>query len=148
MGAASNFGIALLHVIIIFVGTPAYIYFGAADLGRMASEGSSVPMFLTLGLVIVFTVFGLYALSGAGVLRPLPLLIPSLFFIGSIYTLRGLILILDILRLLRGADYPFRQTVFSAAALIIGLCHVVGTAQRWEALHDQRTPGVVGAKSQ
>lgn len=53
--------------------------------------------------------FGVYALSGAGVVRPLPLVKLGLVMIGSIYALRGLVVIRDILRLVRGDGYPLRQ---------------------------------------
>ena len=38
LGAGANFLIAALHLVIIFVGAPAYLYFGAADLARMADR--------------------------------------------------------------------------------------------------------------
>jgi hypothetical protein len=134
VGAGLNFAIALIHLGIIFAGGPAYVYFGAADLAVLAQAGSPVPALLTVCLTIVFIVFGVYALSGAGVVRRLPLLRLGLLAIGAVYTLRGLIVILDILRLVRGAGYPFRQTVFSAAALAIGLIYLIGTIRRCSSL--------------
>jgi putative oxidoreductase len=130
LAAACSFVIALVHIVIVIIGAPAYRYFGAAELSYLALQGSLVPAAATLLLAAVFAGFGLYALSGAGLIRPLPLLRPALLAIGGIYTLRGLILILDILRLFRGPIYPFRQTVFSALALVIGLMHLFGALQR------------------
>ncbi len=127
-GAAINFGIALLHLAIIVVGAPAYLYFGAADLAAMAAQGSFMPSVVTFCLAGVFVGFGAYALSGAGILRPLPLVKLGLIMIGSVYTLRGLIVVLDIFRLVRGDGYPLRQTVFSAVALAIGVVYLVGSA--------------------
>lgn len=124
--AVANFGIALLHFIIPFYGAPAYIYFGAAELALPASHGSLVPALLTWGLAIIFAGFGFYLLSGVGIVRRLPLLTLALIFIGGIYTLRGLIFFLDLIRLFRGAGYPIRQTVFSATALVIGLMVLIG----------------------
>lgn len=131
LGAGLSFGVALLHVAIIVIGAPGYLYFGAVDLARLAAHGSFLPALLTLGLAAIFAGFGFYALSGAGLVRRLPLLTLGLIFVGSLYTLRGLVLVLDLLRLARGADYPLRQTLFSATSLAIGLVYLVGTARRW-----------------
>ena len=127
LGAGLNFLIAVLHLVVILVGAPAYLYFGAADLSRMAEAGSPVPALLTLALTAAFIALALYGLSGAGVMRRLPLLTLGLALIGVVYTLRGLIVILDLARLMRGADYPFRQTVFSTVALAVGLAYLLGT---------------------
>lgn len=139
LGAGLNFAIAVIHIGIIVVGAPAYLYFGAADLAVLATAGSAVPPLLMLVLIVLFIGFGLYALSGAGRIRPLPLVALGLISIGGIYTLRGLIVVLDILRLIRGAGYPFRQTVFSAIALAIGLIYLIGTARQWGYLQARAT---------
>jgi hypothetical protein len=130
LAAASNAAIALLHLAIIFLGAPAYRYFGAADMATLAERGSAVPALVTAGLTVVFVVFALYAWSGAGSMRRLPLLGLGLWAIGVIYTLRGLILILDIQRWMRGLHYPPRQTVFSLVALVIGVLYLVGAWRR------------------
>lgn len=130
-GAAANFGIAALHVFIVVIGVPGYIYFGTADLARLAMQGSPIPAVATLALAVLFAVFGVYALAGAGVIRRLPLVRVALVLIGGVYTLRGLIVILDILRWVQGAGYPPRQLFFSAAALGIGLIILLGTFWRW-----------------
>ncbi len=132
-GAAANFGIAALHVFIAIVGVPAYIYFGTADLARMALQGSPIPAIATLALAGLFAIFGMYALSGAGVMRRLLFTHVALVLIGSVYTLRGLLVILDVMRWAQGADYPPRQMFFSAAALGIGLMILAGTFLRWHA---------------
>jgi len=122
----ANFGIALLHVAIPFMGIRSYIYFGTADLAMLESQGSMIPRLATWFLALVFAAFGLYCLSGAGLIRRLPLSAIALCLIGGIYTLRGLILIPDILRYLNGIIYPMRQPFFSASALVIGLCILIG----------------------
>jgi len=124
--ALANFAIALLHVAIPFIGMRGYIYFGTAELAMLAARGSPIPAIATWFLASIFTIFGSYCLSGAGIIRRLPLLTPVLLFVGGIYTLRGLILILDILRYLHGETFPLRQTVFSAVALSIGVMILVG----------------------
>ncbi|MCI0478006.1 MAG: hypothetical protein L0Y55_17320, partial [Anaerolineales bacterium] len=108
-GAAANFGIAALHVLIVIVGVPGYIFFGTADLARLAMQGSPIPAIATLALAALFAAFGMYALSGAGIIRRLPFTRLALVCIGSVYTLRGLILILDVMRWTQSAGYPPRQ---------------------------------------
>lgn len=130
VGAGLNFAIAALHLGIIIGGVPAYLYFGAANMAAMVDAGSRVPALLTLLFTLLFIGFGLYALSGAGIIHPLPLATLVLVFIGCIYTFRGLTVVFDIIRLIRGAGYPFRQTVFSAIALAIGLLYLIGTARQ------------------
>ena len=134
IGASLNLMIALLHVGIVLVGAPAYIYFGTTELARLATQGSPIPAVVTLILAGIFAGFTSYALAGAGVLPRLPLLRIGLISIGGVYVLRGLIVVLDLIRPVRGEGYPFRQTVFSAVALVIGLLYLLGTFQQWENL--------------
>ena len=83
IGGILSFAVALLHMVIIFVGATAYRYFGAGeDMARAAESGSVFPALLTFVLVIIFVLWGLYALSGAGVIRRLPLLRIALIVIG------------------------------------------------------------------
>lgn len=134
LGAWLNFGIALLHAIIIFVGASGYAYFGAAKLAPLAEQGSPIPAAITAALVLIFIAFGLYALAGAGRFCRLPLLKTALIFIGAIFTLRGVAVIFQTIYLVRGADYPWRYVIFSAVALIIGLLYLIGTVRRWNDL--------------
>lgn len=129
LAAACDFAISLLHVVIAAIGSRSYLYFGASGLARLANEGSAWPAVFTLLLAVVFAVFGLYALSAGGWGRRLPLVTAALMGISAIYCLRGLILILDLLRLATGAGYPLRQTVISFVALSVGLAHLLGTLQ-------------------
>ena len=131
LAAAASFAIAILHLAIIFLGPEAYAWFGAADLGALEARGSRTPDLLTLFLVVVFTLFGLYALSGAGVIRRLPLLAVGLIAIGTIYSLRGLGVIPDLVQLARGAAVPTRQLLFSLVSLGIGLLYLIGTVRHW-----------------
>ena len=126
LAACANFAIALLHAVIPFMGVNGYIYFGTSELALLESQGSPVPEIATWFLALVFAGFGFYCLSGAGTIRRLPLLNLALWIIGGVYTLRGLILILDIQRFLSGVIYPMRQPFFSAVALVIGLMVLVG----------------------
>ena len=134
IGAGLNFVIALIHVGIVLLGAPSYLYFVTNELARLDSQGSSIPAMVTLILAGVFAIFAGYGLAGAGLIHRLPLLRFGLLSIAGLYVLRGLIVVLDLIRLVRGAGYPFRQMVFSAVALSIGLIYFLGTFQQWENL--------------
>jgi hypothetical protein len=123
--------------LIIFVGGPAYRYFGVGEkMARLAEQGSQAPALITAGLTVVFCVWAAYAFSGAGLLRRLPLLRTGLITIGLIYTLRGLLLGPQMMWFFSGqrAAVPPRQLGFSAAALLTGLAYLVGTQRAWARL--------------
>jgi hypothetical protein len=126
VAALLSFFLALLHMVTIAIGARAYLYFGAAQLADLASQGSMIPALVTWGITAVFVVFGLYALAGAGTIRGLPFVRAGLVAIGAAYTLRGLVVVLDLVRLSRGEDYPVRQTVFSAVSLLMGCLYLMG----------------------
>jgi hypothetical protein len=137
LAGVSSAGVALLHVLILFVGAPAYRYFGAGEkMARLAERGYPTPALITAGLTALFIVWAAYAFSGAGLLRPLPLLRPALITIGVVYTLRGLLLGPQMVWFFSGheAAVPPRQLAFSAAALLTGLAYLVGTQRAWDRL--------------
>jgi hypothetical protein len=77
VGAALSAIAALLHLCVIFGGPAWYRFFGAGE--RMAAGGGGralVSPVLTLLIACVLATWAAYALSGAGVLQPLPLLAP------------------------------------------------------------------------
>ena len=57
---------------------------------RLAACWPPLPALITLGIACCLAVCGLYALSAAGTLRPLPLLRPAVYAIGSLFVLRAL----------------------------------------------------------
>jgi hypothetical protein len=134
LGACANFFLALLHIGIILVGPRAYLYFGAARLAEMAAAGSPIPAVLTLILVIIFIAWGIYALSGSGLLPRLPWPRAALLVISFIYITRGSLIVLDLARLVLGAGFPVRQAVFSLGSLLIGLILLAGTIMQWNYL--------------
>src|SRR4249920_265065 len=93
IGGLLSAGVALLHAAVPFVGADAYRYLGAGErMAVRAERGDPGPAIITAGLTVVFAVWSAYAFSGAGLLRPLPWLRAGLIAIGSVYTLRGLVL--------------------------------------------------------
>lgn len=126
--------VALLHVAIIAGGPPWYRFFGAGErMARLAARGSSSPAVVTATIAAILSVWTLYALSGAGVIRRLPFLRLVLLLIAVIYLARGILGIPVVL----AVDDPYtrqlrdRMTfmiVSSAISTLLGLCYAVGAA--------------------
>jgi len=136
LGGVLSFAVALLHVVIIFIGAPAYRYFGAGeDMATAAESGSAFPALLTFVLVVVFAIWGFYGLSGAGVIRRLPLLKIALILIGAIYALRGVAIFQQLSQIVTSAaEVAPREIVFSLVSLVIGLAYLIGTFASWRSL--------------
>ena len=123
-------GVSLLHFVVIFIGAPAYRYLGAGErMARGAERGDLQPSVLTFVLTVMFAVWAAYAFAGAGLMRPLPLLRPILFAIGAVFSLRGLVLLPQIVLLANGAVVPLRHLFFSMVSLVIGVAYLVGTSK-------------------
>jgi hypothetical protein len=102
LGGAISAGIALLHLVVIFVGAPAYRYFGAGEeMAAMDEQGSWIPAAVTLAIVSLFTLFAFLAFSGASLIRRLPFLRTGLAVISGIFILRGLGVIGDLILIIR-----------------------------------------------
>jgi len=128
VAAIGSFSVAALHIGIILAGAPAYRWFGAGErMARAAETGDLRPALLTLGLTLLFTLWGWYALSGAGIGPRLPWLRPALFLIAAIYLGRGVVLVRELYALLSGNDrWPLRYLGFSLTSLLIGMAYAVG----------------------
>ena len=88
------------------------------------------------GAALIPALFGLYALSGAGVFRRLPLLRTALVAIGSLFLLRGLFIILTVLELLgvRQGQVLLAGVASHLVFLSAGIAYLGGTALNWNAL--------------
>jgi putative oxidoreductase len=60
-------------------------------MAQLAAQGDPYPTIVTLIIASILTGWGLYALSGAGVIFKLPLLKTCLVLITTIYLLRGVV---------------------------------------------------------
>lgn len=96
-----------------------------------------VQLFVVGGsAALIPALFGLYALSGAGVIRRLPLLRTVLVAVGSLFLLRGLFIILTLLVILGFRQGPLflagvgTHLVFLSA----GLAYVGGAVLNWKTL--------------
>lgn len=133
MGAALNGLAALIHVACIYFGAPWYRFLGAGEeMARMAESGSWTPGIITAGIAAVLGIWALYALSGAGAIRRLPLLRTALCIITGIYLVRGLVALPVALL------EPQQATAFlwwsSSISFGFGVVHLIGVLQRWHAM--------------
>jgi len=85
---------------------------------------------------LVPMLFGLYALSGAGVIRRLPLLRTALVGIGSLFLLRGLFIILTFLEALgvRQGQILLAGVASHLVFLSAGIVYLGGAVLNWKTL--------------
>jgi hypothetical protein len=131
--AAASFALVLVAFGVIVAGAPAYAFFLAprwiVDQARMHAL---TPTLVSGSVAMLFAIFGIYALAGAGFFQ-LPGTRVLVAAIGCIYTLRGLLVVPEAL-MVHFLDRPARALFFPAVSLVIGLLHLVGVARRWTAL--------------
>lgn len=124
---------ALLHVGCIIFGAPWYRFFGAGEqMAMWAEQGLALPTIITSAIVAVLSIWSLYAFSGAGLIRKIPLLKLGLCVITGIYLLRGSLGFL--LMAAPAGRTPEFWLWSSVICLGIGLVHLAGLKQRWVAL--------------
>jgi hypothetical protein len=122
---------ALLHVAIIFFGPSWYRFFGAGErMVALAAAGNWRATVITLCIALVLASWSLFALSGAGVIPPLPLLKPALCLITGIYLLRGLA---PLIFFARPGFTPF-WLWSSLICCVYGAVYLVGLSQVWTRL--------------
>ncbi|MCG8156781.1 hypothetical protein JMY81_05365 [Brenneria goodwinii] len=121
---------AVLHVVIIIGGASWYRFFGAGErMASAAAAGQWYPPLVTAIIAFILTIWGLYALSGAGVLQKLPMLKPALCAITAVYLLRGLAIFP---RLVIEPDQIALFDIWSSLiCLVYGAVHLCGLVQVW-----------------
>ena len=141
-----SLAVAVFQAAIVF-SVPVRRYFGAPE------ELLANPLMLIVaGLVMaaVFGLCGLYAFSGAGSFRRLPLLRLGLIVIGGVYTWRGIVVFPLLLVLLGYIQAPVQllpqALASSAVALGIGVLYLAGTIGNWRNL--QKVPEQASISSQ
>jgi hypothetical protein len=89
---------------------------------------------------LVLVIFGLYALSGAGSIRRLPLLRLGLTGISSLFLLRGLFFILTVLALLGilEGEILIQGVISDLVFLAAGISYAVGTILNWREMRIRR----------
>jgi hypothetical protein len=130
----TSFSVALFQAVITF--SPAWSrYFGAPE-----ALVSNIPLLYAAGFVAtaIFVIFGLYGISGAGCIRPLPLLRLGLLGIGCVYLLRGLLIIPMLLVAMGYLQFsePIPDSGFatSLVSLCTGILYLAGILGRWKEL--------------
>ena len=97
-------------------------------MAHLAERGSPTPTLITIGIVVILSVWAAYAFAGAGLIRRLPLMRTALVTITAIYLLRGMILF-PALAAGPGAD---AFTIWSSAiVLAYGIVYAIGTWRSW-----------------
>lgn len=134
LAAGGSFAVCLLHLVAIVIGPAAYRLLGAGeDFAYWAEAGSPIPALITFGLAGLFAIFGCYALSGAGILRRLPLLGLGLLGIAALYTLRGALVFLELgLALASQIPLDLLNILYSSVSLAVGLIHFAGIKANWQ----------------
>ena len=122
---------ALAHLGCIVFGGDWYRFFGAGEqMALMAEKGLLYPTIFTSVIVVVLSTWGLYALSGAGVIKRLPLTKLALILISSIFILRGVSFV-GLMPLFPENSMTF-WLVSSGICLFIGVLFITGTWQQWQ----------------
>lgn len=124
---------ALLHLGCIYFGAPWYRFFGAGEQMAILAERNSIqPTLITSAIVIVLSVWSLYAFSAAGVIFRLPFARLALILITLIYLLRGVVGFFFISSPMgRTAEFWIWSSVI---CLVFGIVHLVGLKQQWSSL--------------
>lgn len=122
---------AILHLATIIGGPDWYRFLGAGEqMALMAEQGSWYPVLVTFAIASVLFIWALYAFSGAGVMRKLPLLRVGLVIISGIYLLRGLAVIPAYFLMPEVIDDFLVWS--SLICLIYGITYAIGTRQIWK----------------
>ncbi len=134
LGGGCSFALAILHVIIIFVGVPAYQYFGAGENTlKLVEAGSFLPTIRTLSIAIALFIFGIFSFSGAGIIKPVAHIKIALPVIGCIYTIRGLVLVVQMAQMIGNpVSMEPRELTFSLVSLLVGIFILAGTRRNWD----------------
>lgn len=139
VGGTVSLAAALLHVGIIFVGAPAYRFFGAGDeMAELAAAGSVLPAWVTTAVAIVLALWSAWAFSGLGFIRRLPFLRTGLALITAAFTLRGLGVVPEVYWLIQAPGaVPAQEIVFSLVSLLAGVSYGIGTIGAWPGLSER-----------
>jgi putative oxidoreductase len=118
---------AVVHILIIFGGAAWYEFFGAGEkMVKMAEAGSYYPSVITALIAIVLFIWGLYAFSGAGLVKNLPFMKFCLITISAVYLCRALAGIAYYV-VINGDDSFMLYS--SLVCLIFALVYILGTIQ-------------------
>lgn len=124
---------ALIHLVSPVFGGDWYRFFGAGEqIAQMAEGGHWYPAAVASGIAAVLALWSLYAFSGAGVIRRLPLSKLALCLIATVFLGRGVSFVVLM------PMFPENSLTFwlvsSTICFGIGVLFAVGAYQRWPEL--------------
>jgi hypothetical protein len=124
---------AILHIGCIYFGASWYRFFGAGEqMALLADQGSIQPTLITSCIVLVLTVWSLYAFSGAGVIPRLPFIHLVLSLITLVYLVRGVAgFFLVYSPMGRSSEFWVWSSLI---CLSFGIIHLIGLTQQWKYL--------------
>lgn len=133
LAGSMSLAAAIAHLACIVGGPRWYLAMGAGEsMARAAAAGRWQPTAVTLAIAAILAAWGLYAWSGAGLIRRLPLLRWALAAITAVYLARALLFFLLL------SHFPGNSLTFwlwsSAICGAIGLVHLTGLWQAWPRL--------------
>ncbi len=124
---------AILHLGCIYFGASWYRFFGAGEqMALLSEQGSIQPTLITSLIVLVLSIWSMYAFSAAGVIFKLPLIRLALILITLIYLARG-IAGFFLINSPMGRSPEF-WVWSSAICLSFGIVHLIGLKQQWVSL--------------
>jgi hypothetical protein len=124
---------AILHLGCIYFGASWYRFFGAGEqMALLSEQGSAQPTIITSGIVLVLSIWSMYAFSAAGVIFKLPLIRLALVLITLIYLARG-IAGFFLINSPMGRSPEF-WAWSSGICLSFGIVHLIGLKQQWASL--------------
>jgi hypothetical protein len=134
MGGTISLAIAILQFVMYFGGPDVYRFCGTPEsLIRFRLARPVTSFAVEILLAAMFTGFGVYAYSAAGVIGPLPWLRFGLAATASIYMVRGLFVIPQISWKRR--EFNGRDVLYSSIALVVGTAYTLPTFWHWQDLH-------------
>jgi hypothetical protein len=121
---------ALIHIGCIIFGASWYRFFGAGEqMAVMAEQGLMKPTIITSFIIVVLSIWSLYAFSAAGMIVRLPFVRLALFVITTIYIMRGVAGFYFVSNPMgRSAEFWVWSSII---CLSIGLIHMIGLKQLW-----------------
>ncbi|WP_340679664.1 hypothetical protein [Paraglaciecola sp.] len=124
---------AILHLGCIYFGASWYRFFGAGEqMALLSEQGSIQPTLITSGIVLVLSIWSMYAFSAAGLIFKLPLIRLALILITLIYLARGVVgFFLINSPMGRSPEFWVWSSVI---CLSFGIVHLIGLKQQWASL--------------
>lgn len=90
--------------------------------------GAAIPYLLTVAIASIFAVFGLYGLSGAGVIRRLPLLETGIYTIATLFLLRA---VAGVAEMAVTGCAPLADSTATFAAAAVGTLYLLGGRRKF-----------------